>query len=93
VPDVPACIEVSLERGYCVHTISDVEFWVDEVNRYEGKTWWELRPSMVMLPASSWKEIKSFIIKVCKERGDCQNGVGEWSNKLNRFDAHLGINP
>lgn len=85
---MPVCVEASIDRGYCVYTISDTEFWVDEGNLFQGKTWWELRPTMVMVPASSWASLKSFILKTCKERGTCGD-VGSWETKLNRFDMHL----
>ena len=60
-PDIPACIEITMSRGYCINTISAKEFEVNETTKLDGKSWWEARPSMIMLPASSWAKLKPVI--------------------------------
>lgn len=71
VPDVPGCVELDPQRGYCVHTISATEFYIDEEHPFEGKTWPEVRAESVIAPASSWAAIKSYILRQCARREDC----------------------
>jgi hypothetical protein len=85
-PDVAACVELSLEKGYCTKTISDESFYVDEENKLEEKTWWELRPYMIQLPISSWVKIKAYIIKMCKKYGQCDQEISSWDRKIEKID-------
>jgi hypothetical protein len=71
VPNVPVCFELDITRGYCINTLSQEGFYVDETNLLDGKTWFENRISMVMMPAKSWGELKSYILKNCKRTGKC----------------------
>ena len=95
-PNVPVCTELSMTRGWCTNTISDEEFYIDDEHPHsftgdpkDAKTWWELRPYMVLLPTPSWVEVKSYIIKRCKQDGNCQDGVGNWERKINQMDEKL----
>jgi hypothetical protein len=71
LPDVLLCTEINIERGYCVNTVSKKEFYVDETNLLEGKTWFELRPYMIYMPIESWVKIKSYLLKECKRYKKC----------------------
>lgn len=71
-PDVPICKELDPQSGYCTHTISNKSQIVDDVNKLDGKTWWEHRPYLVSMPPSSWEEIKKTMVKICtKFQNDC----------------------
>lgn len=88
-PNVPVCFELSMERGYCIKTISNEEFEVNETKKLEGKTWFEARTSMLLLPASSWVEIKAFIIKICEKTKQCDMQSPEWKNTVNTIDDKI----
>lgn len=88
-PNVPVCIELGMSRGYCVTTIKGEEFYIDEVNKYNGKTFWEMRPEMIMLPPDSWADIKKFIIKICKKTNECQKEVSSWDRSIKNIDEKL----
>jgi hypothetical protein len=88
-PDVPVCTELDMGRGWCTNSISDKEFYIDDKHPYEGKTWWELRPTFVMMPAASYVKFKAFIIKTCKQYGCNQKEVGSWDRRMNQMDQHL----
>lgn len=79
------CVELSPSRGYCTYTLSDRSFYVDETRKFEGKTWWEVRPYMIQVPPQTWAKLKAFIMKICKERGGCDQ-VGSWENAIHRVD-------
>lgn len=88
-PDVPVCVETRIDQGYCTNTISDKEFFVDETNKLNGKTWFEMRPTMIQVPASSWVEIKAFVIKACKKMKSCEEQVSSWERKVETVDKKL----
>ena len=88
-PDVPVCVEITPSRGWCTYTISDKDFEISETKKHEGKTYWELRPTMLLVPASSWAKIKAFIIKTCKQHGNCDQAVSSWDRKLNSIDTKV----
>lgn len=86
VPDVPVCYEVNMATGFCTYTISDKDFYITDEIKYDGKTWFDMRPELVMLPASSYAELKSYIIKSCKNNKACKDNIGSWERKLNALD-------
>lgn len=95
-PDVPVCTELAINRGFCVNSISNKEFEINDEQLYSpnGDTayrmsWWEMRPYMIMLPYQSWVEIKKFIVKVCKNKNVCSGAVSNWERAVNTMDAKL----
>lgn len=53
---------------------------IDDTHLLEGKTYWDIRPEMLLVPASSWVEIKKFILDVCHQNaGACAQEVGSWN--------------
>lgn len=86
IPDKPVCVELSPVKGFCTNTVSDKDFIIDETHPAvleEGQkpqTWWEMRPFMVLVPVSSWKAFKEFIIKQCK-RTNCDQYIQAWERK------------
>ncbi len=73
IPNVPICVELSISKGYCVNTIDNKEFIIDDNHLYQGLTWFDWRYRMVLLPPNSWAEIKSYIIKECRRTNRCQD--------------------
>ena len=85
-PDVPVCVEITQERGYCVRTLSAVEFPVDDKHLLDGRTWWDSRPTMLMLPYSSWAKLKTYIITQCKRTGACDKEITSWERTIQSVD-------
>lgn len=91
VPDVPVCVEMSPVKGFCTNTVSDKDYEIDEQHPVKlpgdekAKTWWERRPYMLLIPATSWAELKAYIIKQCK-RTDCDQYIKSWDRKLNALN-------
>ena len=90
VPDKPVCVEISLTRGWCTNTISDKEFFVDEGTLYEGKTWWEMRPYMILMPASTYAANKAYMIKMCKKSNACKENISMWERKFQSVEEKVG---
>lgn len=88
-PDVPVCVEINPIEGFCTQTISGKSFTVDDHNKLDGKTWWELKPATLRLPAASWRELKKFIIKNCKQTQTCQNTIATWERTITIIDETL----
>jgi hypothetical protein len=86
VPDEPVCVELSPSEGYCTYTVSQKSFRVNDEQKFEGKTWWEMRPYMLQVPPQTWARIKAYIVKVCKERGGCGE-IGTWESTVDRVDT------
>ena len=89
-PDVPLCTQLSMNRGYCINTLSSTEFEVNDTQKYNEKTWWEMRPYMIFMPKDSWVEIKKFIIKICKRSKNCSNEhVSNWERTIEKIDQRM----
>lgn len=45
---------------------------------------------MIYMPADSWKELKKFIIKVCKASNKCKNEhVSSWERTVKSIDQKI----
>jgi len=86
VPNIPICIELTINKGYCVWTIGEREQMVDDHNTLYGKTWWEQRNDMLRLPIQSWVELKKFILKSCE-----QNNNQGCKDAIKLFDLRTGL--
>lgn len=93
VPAVPLCAELSPTSGYCINTLTSEEFRVDEEHPYQGQTWWQMRPTMVHLPAQSWAKLKTFIIQVCAKTKKCNENLGSWDRTVKGIDEMVGVKP
>lgn len=90
IPDVPICTEISINKGWCTNTISNVEYYVEDNKENPlGMSWFELSPTMVYLPHGSWAKIKAYIQKQCKKSNRCDEASG-WESKVKKLDAHVG---
>lgn len=82
VPDVYVCRARSVNEGFCTKTISNGDIIVTDNVKLNGKTWIDLKIESVYVPAESWAEIKSYIIKQCKKHNDCGKSVDSWTRKI-----------
>jgi len=64
-PDVPICVTVDSNSGFCVHTISDKEYDV------VGNEWELMKNESLVLPAESWLKLKQYILEMCFEFKNC----------------------
>lgn len=67
-------------------TISKKEMTVSDKDLLNGKTWLDLVIESVYVPADSWVEIKSYIIKMCKKTNDCKDDIDTWKSKLDKIN-------
>lgn len=88
--DRPICTEVSPVEGFCVRIISGKSFTVNESQKYEGKTWWEMRPAMILMPASTWASLKAWIIKTCKNNQQCDK-LASWQRTVEIIDTQVEL--
>lgn len=93
VPNVPVCVEINLTKARCVKIISGEQFVIDEDHKFEGRDWWSMRPTVVQVPASSWVEIKKFIIKICKKTNRCEKEIASWDRSIQSIDDNLANKP
>lgn len=79
-----------MERGECIRVISGEKIRVDEDHKLNGKTWWESRPTNMIMPMESWVDLKKFIIKMCKlNKNMCDKEVSSWERSLQQVDQSL----
>lgn len=78
-----------MSRGYCINTISATEIEVNDYQKLDGQTWWQIRPTMLMLPASSWAKLKVYIITQCKRTGTCDREIASWSRTIEAVDKAM----
>jgi hypothetical protein len=88
-PNIPVCVEIAIDRGACIKTISGEKFDIDERNTFEGQTWWGARPTMLMIPSSSWAKLKTYIITQCKRTGQCTKEISSWDRTIQTIDKTL----
>lgn len=82
-PDVPICVEIEIQKGFCVYTMSNKEYTV------EGLDWLRLKVDSLIVPADSWAKIKDYFQRMCVKSGKC-NGT-EMTEKLNRLGLKDGV--
>lgn len=85
-PDVPVLTRLGPTQGYYVYTMSDKKGIVDDEHPLNGKTWHDYVIESIYVPVDSWKEIKVFILKMCKVH-KC-DGI-DWKSKLDYIDASI----
>jgi hypothetical protein len=88
-PNVPVCREKDIDKGRCTRVVSGESFEVNELLKFEGKTWYELRPYFILVPISSWAELKGYIVKMCKRYGNCQNPDTNATETIKTIDSML----
>lgn len=84
IPDEPICIEINQIKGYCTHTISQESYYL------LNKEWLNMKSNSLLIPISSWAEIKKFIIKICVEENQCtEDQKINIENKINEIEIKL----
>lgn len=94
--DKPICVEINLSKAFCTYTISNQDFIVDDEHPYafnpkkpdDKKTWFEMRPAMVLMPPSTWAAFKAYVIKQCKKY-KCDGIVEGWDRTTGEVDKKL----
>jgi hypothetical protein len=69
--------------------MSGKSFEISEKTPYQKLTWWEMRPHMIQMPASTWRELKKWIIKTCKNNDQCESSVSNWERTVNSIDEQV----
>jgi hypothetical protein len=87
VPKVPVCSEIEPDRAFCVNTITSEEFFWDNTHLWNGKSYWDARPGLLLIPSSSWVEIKKFIIEICAKTKQCDSQITGWERTVDKIDS------
>lgn len=87
--DKPVCVEISIDRGFCTTIISGKDQRVDETNKLNGKTWFQMRPEMVMVPIETWAALKTYLIMNCKRSKACNRNIDSWNRSIQTIDDEL----
>ena len=85
IPDFITCKELSVSRAACIKVVSEEKFFWDEQNKVNGKTYFEIRPTLIQIPPDSYADLKAFILKSCKRYGNC----AELDGKIKAIDENL----
>lgn len=93
VPDINACTELDMDRGWCITTISGKGRYIDDQNPLidpitnKPMTWWQIRPVMVQIPYFDYIRLKKWIILECKKNPRmCDARVSSWQRSLENLD-------
>jgi hypothetical protein len=88
--DKPFCVEININKGFCTTPITGKDQFVDDNNLLEGLSWWEMRPTMILIPPSTYAAIKSFILKQCKSNPKlCDKEIPAWKKATKVIDDKL----
>jgi len=91
-PNIPVCTEITMNRGWCINTISGDGFDVDDSHPMHDDekgtdvTWWDARPTMILVPYWSWSKLKKYIINQCKQTGTCDAAIASWDRTIESLD-------
>lgn len=88
-PDFNLCVEMSLARGECIKVMSGEKVHVDEDHKLHDKTWWQSRPTNLIIPFEDWMDIKKWIIDLCKQNQQqnmCDKNVSTWERSIQTVD-------
>lgn len=93
-PDVPVCREHDIDKGRCTHIVSGKKFLINEEKKFKDadgveKTWFELRPYFILVPISSWAEIKAFFIRVCNKFKNCEQEGTNPEETIKNIDSMI----
>jgi FKBP-type peptidyl-prolyl cis-trans isomerase 2 len=83
IPNVVVCAEINLSKGICTYTVSGKNIVVDDEHPLNGQTWFDMRSKILAVPASSWAQIKVWMIKQCKKTNKCDADISQWDRDIN----------
>lgn len=78
-PDEIVCLDLG-DKGFCTRMISDQEFYV------EGSSWETMKRGSVLMPATSYAEIKKYLLIQCKRDSRCD--INLFEKKMEILDAN-----
>lgn len=52
-------------------TMENKQFYINEEETYLDKTWWELRPEMLLLHPLDYAKVKTYVIESCRQNTRC----------------------
>jgi hypothetical protein len=83
-------VELDISKAFCTTPISGKDQIIDDTHLLEGKTYWDIRPTMILIPPSSYAAIKSFILKQCKRNPDmCDKEIPAWDRATESVDKQI----
>ncbi len=93
-PNVPLCREKDIDRGRCTNIVDGKSFDINELEKFKDedgqmKTWYELRPYFILMPISSWAQLKAWILKVCEKYKNCGNQNADAEVTVKNVDGIL----
>lgn len=89
--DKPVCTKIAPGRGGCTYLLSDIDFFVDDDNLFEGKTWFELEMEMVLVPPSTWASIKKYLLRNCKFASSKRMNCKKLEQQIKQVEANLKL--
>ena len=87
--DRPICVELNMAKGFCTTIISGKDQVVDETNLLDGKTWFEARNEMILVPIETWVALKTYIITECKRTKRCGSDIQTWERSIQGVDSKI----
>ena len=82
LPDFVTCKELTPSSAKCIKVISEEKFDWNDDNLVNGKSYWEIRPTLLQIPADSYAELKAYLLKNCRRYQNCH----ELSKKIDALD-------
>ena len=87
--DRPVCVELNISKGYCTSIVSGKDQVVDDNNLLNGKTWFEQRNQMIMVPVETWAALKKYLLINCKRSPRCYSEMATWRKSIQTVDGKL----
>lgn len=92
IPDKPACVDIRPGAGFCVTTISNKQFEIDDTHPYkteDGKilTWYDMQLGIIKIPLETWKAFKKYFIDQCKRNNNCSDKIDSWDRSMSTLES------
>lgn len=87
--DKPVCVELSMAKGYCTTMITGKDMIVDDDHLLYGKTWFEKRQEMILVPWETWESLKLYLITNCHKSRSCRNSIKTWDRTIQEIDKTI----
>lgn len=89
--DKPVCVEINMAKAYCTTIISGRGFYIDDENKYQDKTWFEMSAGTMRVPADTWAALKKYLIMNCKRYKKCNVNIDSWDRSTQIIEDHLNL--
>jgi hypothetical protein len=76
-------------KGYCTTIISGKGQTIDDTNKLDGKTWFEMRPEMILVPIETWAALKKYLIMNCRRYKQCNVNIDSWNRSMKTIDSKI----